>query len=83
MGAIQGAVNAAVGAVGAGVSVAKGLETAKKSLQEQMAEKARKAAQDEITFKLSQEMLKGQRLANRKTRLEIKQKKLELEGGKK
>lgn len=76
--------NAIVGALGAVAGAAVGISSAaasKQSKQEMAATKARKALQDEMNMKLTQEQIKGQKLQNTNVRLKNRQLRAQIKGG--
>ena len=67
--------NKLLGGLGAVAGAAIGIGAASgtsQSKQEQAAAKARKAMNDELSMKLTQEQIKGQRLANRISRIKLR-----------
>lgn len=64
--------NKVVGGLAAVAGATLGLSAVGSSKQEIAANKARKAMQDELSMKLTQEQLKGERLKNRISRLELR-----------
>lgn len=65
---LLGGLGAVAGAA-IGISAASGTSQSK---QEQAAAKARKAMNDELSMKLTQEQIKGQKLANRISRIQLR-----------
>ena len=67
--------NKLLGGLGAVAGAAIGIGAASgtsQSKQEQAAARARKAMNDELSMKLAQEQIKGQRLANRISRIKLR-----------